>query len=284
MELSDKTGNIKAKAWSEFLGKIEDIVVGKIYSFDGNTQNDSYGLQLNVTKAVLNDKADITDFVAKTSYDKSDMEKDLAKYIEMVKNKHLKALVKNVLNKEFYPKYISSPAAYYIHHAYEGGLLEHTLDMLHMSEGVKTRFPKINYDLLIVGILFHDIGKAFEYTLGSTIGFSKRGKLLGHVYIGTEYVKEHAPDDMPEELLNEVLHMILSHQGEIEFGSPIKPKTVEAVALYHLDNSSTKINAAYNVIHNLEEGTEFAPYHKQLGVELYRSPYLDELYNEDIPF
>jgi 3'-5' exoribonuclease len=284
MELSDNTGSVKAKVWSESIAKVEGLEVGKVFSFDGTVTNDTYGTQINITKAVLTDSPDLGGFMPKSSNDLTKMKIDFEDYTSNIKNKHLHSLVKTVLSGDLYQKYLKSPAAYYIHHAYEGGLLEHTLDMLEMSKSVKSRYPNINYDMLVTGIVFHDLGKIFEYSSGTTIGVTREGKLLGHVYMGTEYVRLHAPKDIPENLLDEVLHMILSHQGQIEFGSPIRPKTAEAVALYHLDDASTKINAAYHVIHGLDVGAEFAPYHRQLGVELYRSPYLDELVNEDIPF
>jgi len=284
LELSDHTGSIKAKVWSESIPKVGDIAEGNVYSFDGTVQKDAFGMQANITKAVLVENPDLSIFVPKSTNDASKMQVEFETYRDKIKNKHLKKLINDVFEKELYAKFLKAPAAYYIHHAYENGLLEHTLDMLKMSEAVKDRYPKINYDLLLTGIIFHDLGKIFEYSLGTSIGVTREGKLLGHIYMGAEYVRSHADKSIPTDLLDEVIHMILSHQGQLEFGSPIKPKTVEAVALYYLDDSSTKINAAYNVIHNLDADSEFAPYHKQLGVELYKSPYLDELVNEDLPF
>ena len=284
IELSDKTGSLKGKVWSENITNASELEVGKVFSFDGSITTDSFGTQANITKAVPATDFNSSDFTPKSSNDAIKMKADFEDFRDEIKNKHLKKLVTEVLDKELYEKFLKAPAAYYIHHAYENGLLEHTLDMLEMSKSVKKRYPNINYDLLVTGIIFHDLGKIFEYSMGTAIGVTKEGKLLGHIYMGAEYVKAHAPKDIPQDLLDEVIHMILSHQGQLEFGSPIKPKTTEAVALYHLDDASTKINAAYNVIHGLDADTEFAPYHKQLGVELYNSPYLNELVNEDIPF
>jgi 3'-5' exoribonuclease len=284
LELSDKTGSIKAKVWSEAIAKVGELKAGSVYAFDGAVQNDSYGLGASITKATEVDNIDTSAFVPKSSKDVSSMKLEFESYIERIKNKHLKKLVWDTLDDEMYQRFLKSPAAYYIHHAYENGLLEHTLDMLKMSEPIKDAYPKINYDLLLTGIIFHDLGKVFEYSLGTAVGVTTEGKLLGHIFMGAEYVKSKADKGMPKELLDEVIHMILAHQGQLEFGSPIKPKTTEAVALYHLDDASTKINAAYHVIHGLEKDTEFAPYHKQLGVELYRSSYLDELTNADLPF
>jgi len=284
VEFGDKTGSIKGKIWSEAIPSVGNLIEGKVYSIDAGVSDDQFGLQLNITTATEVKDFNTEDFVPSSSYSIVKMQKEFETHRDSIKNKHLRQLVGSILKGDFYNKYLESPAAYYIHHAYKHGLLEHTLDMLKMSESVVARYPKINKDLLVTGIMFHDLGKVFEYSLSTSVSVTKKGKLLGHIFMGAEYVKTNAPKDTPEDLLDEVTHLILSHQGELEFGSPIKPKTAEAVALYYLDNTSTKINAAYNVIHSLEEGAEFAPYHKQLGVELYRSPYLDNLLNEDIPF
>ncbi len=284
LELSDKTGSIKAKMWSEALAKVGEVEEGAVYSFSGKLQKDEYGVQAVITDAKKVANPTLGDFVPTSSRDANTMKLDFEEYVDKIKNKHLKKLIWDILDEELYPRFLTSPAAFYIHHAYENGLLEHTLDMLKMSEGIKDRYPQINYDLLLTGIIFHDLGKVFEYSLGTSIAVTTKGKLMGHIFMGAEYVKSHAAHDIPEDLLDEVIHLILSHQGMLEYGSPIKPKTTEAVALYHLDDMSTKINAAYYVIHGLDEGAEFAPYHKQLGVELYRSPYLNDLVNEDLPF
>jgi len=284
IEISDHTGSVKGKVWSESIPKVGELEVGGVFSFDGTVTKDNYGTQVNITGAAKATDFDSSSFMPKSKNDVPAMKAEFDDFREGIKNKHLRKLISNVFDDDFYQKFLKAPAAYYIHHAYENGLLEHTLDMLVMSKSVQKRYPDINYDLLVTGIIFHDIGKIFEYTMGTSVGFTNKGKLLGHIYMGAEYVKSHAQDDIPQDLLDEVIHMILAHQGQLEYGSPIKPKTTEAVALYHLDDASTKINAAYHVIHNLDEGTEFSPYHKQLGVELYNSPYLSELVNEDIPF
>lgn len=285
LELSDSTGTIKGKVWSESIQNVSKLEEGNVFCFDASVNIDSFGTQLNITKITPASEFNPGDFVPKSNFDTAEMEETLKNFVDNIKNPHLKNLVeKIVFDKDLYPKYISSPAAFYIHHAYQNGLLEHTVDMLKMSAPIKERYPNINYDLLVTGIIFHDLGKIFEYEMTNSISVTTKGKLLGHIYIGTQYVSDHAPKDIPQDLLDEVLHMILAHQGQLEYGSPIRPKTAEAVALYHLDDASTKINTAYHTIHKLSEEAEFSGYHKQLGVELYKSPYLNTLDNEDIPF
>ena len=153
-----------------------------------------------------------------------------------------------------------------------------------MADAILDRYPKMNGDLLKAGILLHDIGKIREYEMNTSITLSTTGKLLGHIFISAEYVKQHAPSDMPELLLDELLHLILSHHGQLEFGSPILPKTPEAISLASLDNTSAKINAAYIAIHETDDDSEFTMYYRHLGTELYRSPYLANIINEDLPF
>lgn len=283
--LSDKSGEIKAKMWPEALLKAEPVAEGEIAAVTANVQDDpKYGMQLIVSDMVKAKDFKDDDYMAASKFDTEKMWLELISYKAKIKNKHLKTTFDAIFTPEITECFKSSAAAISVHHAYKGGLLEHTLEMLRMSDFLDERYPKVNSDILIAGIIFHDLGKVSEYETGLTVKMSTTGKLLGHIFIGAEMIKQAAPKDMPNDLLEELLHLVLSHHGELEFGSPVKPKTVEAIAISRFDDSSAKINAAYNVIHGLAANTEFSPYHKQLGVELYRSPYLDELVNEDLPF
>lgn len=283
--LSDKTGEIKGKMWSEALVKSTPVAEGEIASVTAKVQDDpKYGMQLIISDFVPAEGVKDDDFMAASKFDADDLWKELQEYKNKIKNKFLKATIDKVFDTETTKLFQSSAAGLTVHHAYKGGLLEHTVEMLKMSDSLGTSYPRINKDLLITGIILHDIGKIVEYETGLTVKISTRGKLIGHIVIGTEMVRTAAPKDMPADLLDELLHLILSHHGELDFGSPVKPKTVEAIAISRFDDASAKINASYNMIHELGEGVEFTAYHRQLGTELYRSPYLDELINEDIPF
>jgi len=283
--LSDKTDEIKAKMWSEALTKAEPVTEGEIAAVTATVQDDpKYGKQLIITDMVKAKDFDASDYMATSKFDIEKMWLELSVFKSKIKNKYLKATLSAVFTPEVVDSFKTSAAAMSVHHAYQGGLLEHTLEMLKMSDSLSESYPKLNKDMLISGIIVHDLGKIVEYETGLTINISTRGKLLGHIFIGAEMVQAAAPKDIPENLLDELLHMILSHHGELEFGSPVKPRTVEAIAISRFDDTSAKINASYNMIQNLSEGTEFTAYHRHLGVELYRSPYLDELVNEDLPF
>jgi len=283
--LSDKTGELKAKMWSEALTKATPVAEGDIAAVTAKVQDDpKFGMQLIVTDFVPATDFKAEDFMAASKFDVSEMWSELQDYKKKIKNKYLGELIDNVFSTEVTGKFQTCAAGLTVHHAYKGGLLEHTLEMLKMSDSLSSSYPKINKDLLIAGIVLHDIGKIVEYETGLTVKITTRGKLLGHIMIGTEMIRSAAPKSMPADLLDELSHLILSHHGELEFGSPVKPRTVEAIAISRFDDASAKINAAYNMIQELGEGVEFSAYHRQLGTEIYNSPYLNELVNEDLPF
>jgi 3'-5' exoribonuclease len=284
IELTDKTGSIKGKVWQDSIDKIEAVNEGDVVIVDANIESFKDNLQLRVLKLKKTDEYDSADLLSVSEFDLETMFLELQDEIAKIKNKNLVKLLNNIFTKDFSEKFKKSSAAYRVHHSYQGGLLEHTVEMLRFVDPIVKSYPKINADILRTGVILHDTGKVQEFATTSTTTITTEGKLLGHIFMGAELVKHSAPKDMPETLLNEILHVILSHHGELEFGSPIKPKTAEAIALSMLDNVSSKINSAYTTIHADEGDSEFTGYHKQLGTELYRSPYLNPLINEDLPF
>ena len=240
-------------------------------------------LQLKILSLAKEADYNLQDFQAVTEFNLEDLKIKIDDEIDSVKNNHLKQLLKNIFDKDFLAVFQTSSASYRVHHAYRSGLIEHTVEMLFFADAVASRYPKMNRDLLITGVLLHDIGKVREYVTGTTISLSIEGRLLGHIFIGAEQIKQAAPKDMPKDLLDEVLHLVLSHHGKLEYGSPIKPMTAEAIALSQIDELSSKVNTSYKTIHDLTD-TNFSTYVRYFETELYRSPYLDELKNKDIPF
>ena len=150
----------------------------------------------------------------------------------------------------FRESFFRSPAASRIHHAYVGGLLEHTVEILHMSKSLLELYPEIDHALLTVGILLHDIGKLQELTGAYRIEYSDQGRLLGHVVMGYEMVSRAIEDieGFPEHLALQVKHMLLAHHGRLEHGSPRRPKTMEALALHLLENLSAQVNRFQGLI------------------------------------
>jgi 3'-5' exoribonuclease len=281
LELSDKTGSIKAKVWSDSIPFCQNVEEGDIVMVNAKVKNGFNGnTELSINKLAKTNDYELSDYVVKSGFNLEKMKDELTNHIKKIENKYLKELIDNIFDQSFFDSFIHSPAAYTVHHDYEGGLIEHTLEMLRLVPAIKESFPKLNQDLLITGVLLHDIGKIREFEQKTSITFTTEGRLLGHIFIGAEYVKSKMTKSMPKELQDEVIHMLLAHHGEYEYGSPVKPSTAEAIALNTLDLVSSRINMAYYSVHNPEEKNLFSKYHKQLGVELYRSPYLET--NEDI--
>lgn len=282
--LADKTGTIKAKIWSDDIQNCREAKVGDIIKIDGSVGEYREALQLQISCLDLLKNYNQDDYIEKSKNDIDTMFKQIQKVIDEIQNKYLKKLLEDIFeDKEFSELYKNAAGAFKVHHAYSGGLLEHNIEVLNVSRTLAESFPKVNKDLLFAGVLLHDIGKMYEYKVGTTITISKEGKLLGHIFIGTELVKNKAKDvkDFPADLLDELLHLILSHHGELEFGSPIKPMTPEAVILWASDNASAKVNMAYTIVHEGNITNEFTEYHKHLGTELYRSPYVDEILSKE---
>lgn len=169
-------------------------------------------------------------------------------------------------------RFARSPAAREVHHAYLGGLMEHTLNVAAMAEAFGDG-ARVNRDLLLLGALLHDIGKIEELSAKLTIEYSDRGKLLGHLYIGSEMTAEKAGEipNFPAAKLNLVQHLILSHHGRYEYGSPVLPKIPEAFALHHLDNLDAKVETANRLLDAIPDPERrWTDYSRSLETALYR--------------
>jgi 3'-5' exoribonuclease len=282
LELVDYSGAIGGKVWSDDFPNVETVTEGDVVSING-TVDEYNGLQLKITNLKKTDDYEISDLQQASKFDVDQMWGDIEKEIEGIKNPNLTKILKNVFTPEFVESFKKAPAAFIVHHAYAGGLLEHTWEMVKMADSIKGHFPKINLDMVKAGCILHDSGKARELKIGTVIEQTDEGKLLGHIYLGAEIVKE-ASEGVPVELRNEMIHIILSHHGTKEFGSPVVPMTTEAIAINALDQASSKMNMAYGHIHEGLGTDKYTPYIRQLGTELYRSPYSDDEINEDIPF
>jgi 3'-5' exoribonuclease len=245
---SDVTGTIPGVLFDEF-EKYESLLqVGKVVNVKGiiGTYNDEIRIKVLHVMDVIT--FDPKDFVPSTDKDVNILMGDLLKLIDQVVDPYLKGLLKYFFeeDKEFLEKFKRAPAAKSYHHPYIGGLLEHTLGVAEISLTIAKNYPDVNEDLLLTGALLHDIGKVEEYTSFPAIERTDRGRLLGHVVIGYEMVSERikAMDNylggFPEDLALQLLHIILSHHGELSWGSPVVPYTLEAQILHFVDNLNAK--------------------------------------------
>jgi 3'-5' exoribonuclease len=245
LTLADKTGAIEARVWdnveqlsSQFKERDVVTVVGQANTYRNQIQIQIQGLKRNPSPV------DTTVFLDSTPQDTGRMLSELKKLTHQIENRHLKTLIDSFMaDHRFVSGLKKAPAAKYFHHAYLGGLLEHTLSVAHIALEVSEHYPDLDRDLLLAGAVLHDIGKMEELTYDLGIDYSDRGRLLGHIVLGVLMVEEKLKisKDFPPELATRLKHLILSHHGEFEFGSPKRPKFLEAFALHLIDDLDAKM-------------------------------------------
>ncbi|MDZ7625310.1 MAG: HD domain-containing protein [Ignavibacteriaceae bacterium] len=247
-ELGDKTASINANIWEGFAelaarGKVGDVVkvAGTIEEYQGS-------LQIRVSSIRLSKESDNVkpiDFLPVSKRNVDEMKKEFDQKLKSISEKHLKKLLPNIFNEDRFGKFCLAPAGKSWHHAYIHGVLEHTLEIIKICELMCEFHPELNRDLLISGAMLHDMGKIEELSYDSAFEYTDKGKLIGHIVIASNIVRDEIKKiaDFPVELENNLIHLILSHQGKLEHASPVVPKTAEAIALYQADELSAKVNA-----------------------------------------
>ncbi len=239
--LQDKSGTVQAVMWEnagKFLRgeiKAEDFV--KI-SGDVGIYNNQLQLTLRSVEKLAEDKIEIEQFLSHSKRSVEEMHGELRKAVESVKTPHLKALLKSFFeDAEFLDAFSRAPSAMSMHQAYIGGLLEHTLAVLRVALAIGELYQPYDRDLLTTGVLLHDMGKIHEFAYRRAIRYTSVGRLLGHITIGFCLVEKKIDGipDFPQETRIMLLHLLLSHHGHKEWGSPRRPKTIEALLLHYAD-------------------------------------------------
>ena len=247
LKLMDRSGEVEGRIWDrvdEFAAQFErdDFirVAGKASLYLGKMQL----VVQDVTR--LDDGAvDLADFLPVATRPAAAMVADLKERVESLIDPHLRALLQAFLDDQaFLAAYSRAPAAKAMHHVYLGGLLEHSLAVASLADDICQRYPGLNRDLLVAGALLHDVGKISELRYARSFEYTDVGKLLGHIVIGVELIEEklRTLPSFPMELAILLKHLLLSHHGQYEFGSPKRPKTLEAVILNFIDDLDSKIN------------------------------------------
>ncbi|MCK4401594.1 HD domain-containing protein, partial [bacterium] len=257
-ELVDKSGEIVGRIWdnAEEMSKLfkdNDFVrvIGMVERFQNV-------LQMNVKQIqrLGQNKIDIDEFLPKTNKDIDIMFNQIISIIDSIKNKWLKNLLRAVFEVEEYRELFKrAPASVKMHNYYIGGLLEHTLSVASMCMEIDKYYKNINKDLLLAGAILHDIGKIYEYEYSRAFDYTDRGRLIGHIVIGTQMVKTKIAEipEFPAELEMLLEHILLSHHGQYEWGSPKKPKVLEAVILHYLDDMDAKISGFQDMVEKSQE-------------------------------
>ncbi len=246
LELADRTGAISAKMWDNFSALASAFERGDVVLIRGRVKvyNGQKELTLEQIIPAAERDYDLADFLPHTKHDVEGMYSQLRAAISAMKNPWLKQLLSNVAeDPAIAPRLKRAPAAMTMHHAYMGGLLEHIVSMISLSSAIAAHYPELDADLLLTGVVLHDIGKIDELRYERDIGYTDTGRLLGHITIGAALVREKikAIAGFPAPLAVLVEHLILSHHGSLEFGSPSLPQTREAIALHFMDDMDSKM-------------------------------------------
>ena len=267
MQLQDKTGIIDAKVWelNNGISHFEAMDYIKVEAQDTSFNNT---LQLNVKRVRVADEGeyDTSDYMPCTKKNVNDMYKELLAIIDTVSDTYLNTLLKSffVEDADFVDKFKKHSAAKSIHHGFIGGLLEHTLSVAKICVFIGDSYKAVNRDLLVSAAIFHDIGKIYELSSFPQNDYTDEGQLLGHIVMGTMMISDRIKtiEGFPEVLGNELKHCILSHHGELEFGSPKKPSIIEAVALAHADNLDAKLQSFTEIIEDNNDKSGWLGYNK----------------------
>ncbi len=282
LRLMDKSGEIEAKVWdnTELLDKQFDKddfvnVRGKASVY----MNKMQVVIAEITK-VPEEQVTLADFLPESPRDSAEMRQELIDTVAALQNPHLRGLMESFLADEpFMNLYCQAPAAKGMHHVYLGGLLEHSLSLVKLTKTIVPLYGGINEDLLVVGALLHDVGKIYEMSFARAIDYTDAGKLLGHITIGVELVGEkiNLVEGFPRELSLLLKHMLLSHHGQYEYGSPKRPKTIEATILNYLDDMDSKINGIRaHIAKETASSSRWTAHHRLYDRYFFKSNGMDE--------
>ena len=284
MFLSDKTGKVNSRMWQATQELYQALpsegfvaIRGKSELYQGNMQ-----LVVNDIQVVEPDQVRLMDYMPRTENNIGEMFDQVKAILGTIENKNLKLLTDAFLNdQELMKQFCIAPAAMMMHHNYLGGLLEHTLNMLNVAQVLFPLYPKIQKDLVLAAILLHDMAKTQELSYKIGFSYTDRGQLLGHIIQGTQMITQKADDlkaagtSIKPEILDCLLHIIVSHHGQYDFGSPKLPATPEAFMVNYIDNLDAKMNQTMTLIENEPGDDNWTAYQRSLETKLYRNRVLE---------
>ena len=280
-QLKDKTGMISGLMWNVSEDSTNHIEQGHYVKVRGKAQLYQGNLQMILTHidTVPEAVVDVEDFQTVLSRDAGELQNRLHEILRGIKTVPLRQLTECFLSDdEIMQAFVLAPAGVKAHHAYHGGLLEHVVNLLEVAVRIGDLYPKIDSDLLLVGIFLHDLGKIRELEFETAFLYSDEGQLLGHLIIAVEILTEKILEleqkegmQFPEETALRLKHMILSHHGNYEYGSPKLPMTPEAIALHHLDNLDAKVNEFTQMIESdPNRSSNWTPFNNRIERKLFK--------------
>ncbi len=276
--LVDKTGAVDGKLWDDVEQYAPLLQEGDYVKVDAFVETYRGKLQLNIKRLRSSEREEVTpaDFLPVSERSQEEMLKELGGWVGSIGDPHLVTLLNLFLEDEdFVERFSSCPGAMAVHHAYLGGLLEHTLSVTRLCEYLAGHYSGTNRDLLVAMAILHDMGKTRELSWEPTFGYTDEGGLVGHIVLGLAMVKEKIREipDFPAELALLVEHMLISHQGELIYGGPKVPQTLEAAILFYADNLDAKVQQVQAALAEVEGEFGWTPYHRRLERYLYKQGY-----------
>jgi 3'-5' exoribonuclease len=276
LELGDKSISLPANLWDNFNSILPELTAGAVVHVEGVIEEYQNSPQLKIDNIRLpkpSENISAEFFLPKSKRNFDEMKNELYESIGEIENINLKKLLNSLFENEAFERFSKAPAGKQWHHAYLHGLLEHTLEIIKICKLTSTFHKEINRDLLVAGAMLHDYGKIEELVFDSSFDYSDKGKLLGHIVIASLKVNEAINEipDFPEELKHQLLHLILSHQGKLENASPVVPRTLEAIVLYHADELSAQTNAYKSaIINDVNSQSDWTKYISLISTQLYK--------------
>ncbi|TWT39156.1 3'-5' exoribonuclease YhaM family protein [Blastopirellula retiformator] len=281
MQISDKSGQVNGMMWNandHVYRKFED---GDYVRVQGTSQFYNGAMQIIVTSLDRVDPKDVDEshFVQLGGAEIDRLRGELAGMLRAMKNPHLRNLAECFLiDEEFMQRFCRAPAGVKNHHAYHGGLLEHVVNLMKVTQAIVPFYPQVDADLLLIGAFTHDLGKIDELSYDKGLSYSDEGQLIGHLVMGVSLIDQKAAEAeklggeaIPQELVLRVKHMVVSHHGKLEFGSPKVPMTLEALALNYLDTLDAHV-ISYGQLMKEDVNTDspWTIYHSSIGRKLYK--------------
>ena len=281
VELSDRSGSIAARMWNAKDRDYEGFDDGDFVRVEGTTQLCQGAMQMIANSVRKADAADVNeaDFQALTSPQVDAMANRLAEMLRGMSNPHLRNLADCfLLDDRFMAQFTRAPAGIKNHHAYHGGLLEHVVSLMELVALVAPRYEQLDDDLLLMGAFLHDAGKIEELGYEKGLTYTDQGQLLGHIVLAISMLdaklreaEKLSGEPLPEELVMRLKHMIVSHHGQYEYGSPRLPMTIEAIALHQLDNLDAKIHNFHLLIQDdANSDSNWTQFQHGLGRKLFK--------------
>lgn len=276
LRLKDRTGDVDGKVWENALAWDKAFKRGDLIRVQARALSFKNVIQLSIIElhTVGDEEVDLADFFPVAKGNHTAMFNEILAYCNQIKTPCLSALLQAILqDQRIAALFRKAPAAKGFHHVYIGGLLEHTLSVVRILDKVADHYAGVNRDLLITGGILHDIGKIYELSYDRIIEYTDPGRLIGHIVIGLEMVdaKIATIPDFPEQTAMELRHLMLSHHGVLEYGSPKRPKTLEALIVHYIDDLDAKVNAFQETIRGAQDSeSDWTPYHRLFDRYIYK--------------